>query len=170
MLANGDLIFVRDESDLGQAIQTSTGNYSHVAIYLDGMIYHASGKAGVICQKAADFFESNHLYDLYVYSEMDIQSVKERACKHLGAPYNASFYPDGVGFYCSQYIAEILPIFETIPMKFGDDTQEISDFWRKYYRELGFPVPLDQPGTNPSQLVASPLLVFKERDLHDSDF
>ena len=37
MLANGDLIFVRDESDTGQAIQTSTGNYNHVAIYLDGM-------------------------------------------------------------------------------------------------------------------------------------
>lgn len=31
MLANGDLIFVRDESDMGQAILTSTGNYNHVA-------------------------------------------------------------------------------------------------------------------------------------------
>ncbi len=50
MLENGDLIFVRDGSDMGQAIQTSTGNYSHVAIYLDGMIYHASGQAGVVCQ------------------------------------------------------------------------------------------------------------------------
>ncbi|MFR9374508.1 UDP-N-acetylmuramoylalanyl-D-glutamate--2,6-diaminopimelate ligase, partial [Streptococcus pneumoniae] len=80
MLENGDLIFVRDGSDMGQAIQTSTGNYSHVAIYLDGMIYHASGQAGVVCQEPADFFESNHLYDLYVYPEMDIQSVKERAC------------------------------------------------------------------------------------------
>ena len=39
-----DLIFVRDESDMGQAIQASTGNYNHVAIYLDGMIYHASGR------------------------------------------------------------------------------------------------------------------------------
>lgn len=105
MLANGDLIFVRDESDMGQAIQTSTGNYNHVAICLDGMIYHASGQAGVVCQEPADFFEPNHLYDLYVYPEMDIQSVKEKACKHLGALYNASFYPDGAGFYCSQYIA-----------------------------------------------------------------
>ena len=57
--------------------------------------------------------------------------------------------------YCSQYIAEILPIFETIPMKFGDGEQEISDFWREYYRKLKFPVPLNQPGTNPSQLAAS---------------
>ena len=60
MLANGDLIFVKDLSDMAQAIQTSTGNYSHVAIYLDGMIYHASGQTGVVCQKPADFFESNH--------------------------------------------------------------------------------------------------------------
>ena len=72
--------------------------------------------------------------------------------------------------YCSQYIAEILPIFETIPMKFGDGDQEISDFWSDYYRELGLPVPVNQPGTNPSQLAASPLLKCKERNLYDSDF
>ena len=60
MLENGDLIFVRDDSDMGQAIQNSTGNYSHVAIYLDRMIYHASGKDGVVCQEPADFFEPNH--------------------------------------------------------------------------------------------------------------
>ena len=170
MLANGDLIFVKDFSDMGQAIQDSTGNYSHVAIYLDGMIYHASGKAGVICKKLRDFLEPACLYDLYLYPKIDIQKVKKRANQHLGAPYNSSFYPDGEGFYCSQYIAEILPIFETIPMQFGDGEQEISDFWNEYYRELGIAVPLNQPGTNPSQLVASPLLKCKERNLHDSDF
>lgn len=31
MLENGDLIFVKDLSDMGQAIQESTGNYSHAA-------------------------------------------------------------------------------------------------------------------------------------------
>ena len=170
MLENGDLIFVKDFSDMGQAIQDSTGNYSHVAIYLDGMIYHASGKAGVICKKLRDFLESACLYDLYLYPKIDIQKVKKRANQHLGAPYNSSFYPDGEGFYCSQYIAEILPIFETIPMQFGDGEQEISDFWNEYYRELEIAVPLNQPGTNPSQLVASPLLKCKERNLHDSDF
>lgn len=96
--------------------------------------------------------------------------LRKEACKHLGESYNASFYPDGAGFYCSQYIAEVLPIFETIPMKFGNETQEISDFWREYYRKLGLPVPLNQAGTNPSQLAASPLLECKERNLHDSEF
>ena len=170
MLENGDLIFVKDSSDIGQAIQESTGNYSHVAIFLDGFIYHATTEGGVIAQSPEDFFEAERIYDLYRYAEIDCTEVKKRAESHLGAPYNASFYPDGDGFYCSQFIAELLPIFETIPMKFGDDTQEISDFWREYYRELGLPVPLNQPGTNPSQLAASLLLACKERNLHDSDF
>ena len=170
MLENGDLIFVKDLSDMGQAIQASTGNYSHVAIFLDGFIYHAATEGGVIAQSPEDFFESEKVYDLYRYPKIDHEEVKNRVESLLGSPYNASFYPDGDGYYCSQFIAELLPIFETIPIKFGDDTQEISDFWREYYRELGLPVPLNQPGTNPSQLAASPLLVCKERNLHDSDF
>ena len=170
MLESGDLIFVKDLSDMGQAIQESTGNYSHVAIFLGGKVYHATTEGGVIAQSPEDFFEAEKVYDLYRYAEIDCTEVKKRAESLLGSPYNASFYPDGDGYYCSQFVAEILPIFETIPMKFGDDTQEISDFWRGYYKELGLSVPLNQPGTNPSQLATSPLLVCKERNLHDSDF
>ena len=170
MLENGDLIFVKDDSDIGQAIQESTGHYSHVAIFLDGFIYHATVEGGVLAQSPEDFFEVEKVYDLYCYPKIDHKEVKKQAESLLGSPYNSSFYPDGDGYYCSQFIAELLPIFETIPMKFGDDTQEISDFWSEYYRELGLAVPLNQPGTNPSQLAASPLLVCKERNLHDSDF
>ena len=170
MLENGDLIFVREDTEMGQAIQTSTGHYSHVAIFLDGFFYHATVEGGVLSQSPEDFFEAEKVYDLYRYEQIDCPEVKKRAESLLGAPYNASFYSDGDGYYCSQFIAELLPIFETIPMKFGNDTQEISDFWSEYYRELGLPVPLNQPGTNPSQLAASPLLVCKERNLHDSDF
>ena len=170
MLENGDLIFVREDTEMGHAIQASTGNYSHVAIFLDGQVYHATVEGGVLTQAPEDFFEAGKVYDLYRYEQIDGAEVKKRAESLLGASYNASFYPDGDGLYCSQYIADILPIFETISMKFGDNTQEISDFWREYYRELGLPVPLNQPGTNPSQLATSPLLVCKERNLHDSDF
>ena len=167
MLESGDLIFVRDHTEMGQAIQASTGNYSHVAIFLDGKVYHATVEGGVLAQSLEDFFEAEKGYDLYRYTEIDDKEVKKRAENLLGAPYNASFYPNGDGFYCSQFIAELLPIFETIPMKFGDDNQDISDFWRDYYRELGLAVPLDQPGTNPSQLAQSPRLQFKERYTDD---
>ena len=170
MLETGDLIFVSENTEMGQAIQASTGNYSHVAIFLDDSIYHATVEGGVLAQSPEDFFEAEKVYDLYRYPKIDLKEVKKRAENLLGTPYNASFYPDGDGYYCSQFIAELLPIFETIPMKFGNDTQEISNFWRKYYRELGLSVPLNQPGTNPSQLATSPLLVCKERNLYDSDF
>ncbi|RSJ98191.1 YiiX/YebB-like N1pC/P60 family cysteine hydrolase [Streptococcus australis] len=167
MLESGDLIFVRDHTEMGQAIQASTGNYSHMAIFLDGKVYHATVEGGVLAQSSEDFFEAEKGYDLYRYAEIDDKEVKKRAETLLGAPYNASFYPNGDGFYCSQFIAELLPIFETIPMKFGEDNQEISDFWRDYYRELGLAVPLNQPGTNPSQLAQSPHLQFKERYMDD---
>ena len=167
MLENGDLIFVREDTEMGQAIQASTGNYSHVAIFLDGQVYHATVEGGVLAQSSEDFFEAEKGYDLYRYTEIDDKEVKKRAESLLGAPYNASFYPDGDGYYCSQFVSEILPIFDTIPMKFGEDNQEISDFWRDYYRELGLAVPLNQPGTNPSQLAQSPRLQFKERYTDD---
>ena len=167
MLETGDLIFVSENTEMGQAIQASTGNYSHVAIFLDGSIYHATVEGGVLSQSPKDFFEQGKVYDLYRYAEIDHEEVKKRAENLLGAPYNASFYPDGNGYYCSQFIAELLPIFETIPMKFGDEKQEISPFWLDYYRELGLVVPLDQPGTNPSQLAQSPQLQFKERYMDD---
>ena len=169
MLENGDLIFVREDTEMGQAIQASTGNYSHVAIFLDGQVYHATVEGGVLAQSSEDFFEAEKGYDLYRYTEIDDKEVKKRAETLLGAPYNASFYPNGDGYYCSQFVSEILPIFDTIPMKFGEDNQEISDFWRDYYRELGLAVPLNQPGTNPSQLAQSPRLQFKERYMDDSD-
>ena len=170
MLESGDLIFVRDHTEMGQAIQASTGNYSHVAIFLDGRVYHATVEGGVLAQSPEDFFEAEKGYDLYRYAKIDDKEVKKRAENLLGAPYNASFYPNGDGFYCSQFIAELLPIFETIPMKFGDDEQQISDFWRDYYKELGLAVPLNQPGTNPSQLAQSPRLQFKERYTDDYNY
>ena len=167
MLENGDLIFVREDTEMGQAIQTSTGNYSHVAIFLDGQVYHATMEGGVLSQSPEDFSEAGKVYDLYRYVQIDCPEIKKRAESLLGSPYNASFYPDGDGVYCSQFVAEILPIFETIPMKFGEGEEEISSFWKAYYRELGLAVPLDQPGTNPSQLAQSSQLQFKERYMDD---
>jgi hypothetical protein len=167
MLENGDLIFVREDTEMGQAIQASTGNYSHVAIFFAGQVYHATVEGGVLAQDPEEFFEAGKVYDLYRYEQIDCTEVKKRAESLLGAPYNASFYPNGDGFYCSQFVAEILPIFETIPMKFGEGEEEISSFWKAYYRELGLAVPLNQPGTNPSQLAQSPHLQFKERYMDD---
>ena len=86
MLENGDLIFVKDDSDIGQAIQESTGHYSHVAIFLDGQVYHARVEGGVLSQSPEDFFEAGKVYDLYRYTAIDYEEVKKRAESLLGAP------------------------------------------------------------------------------------
>ena len=150
-----------DESDLSKAIIETTEKYSHVGIYFDGYIYHASRKRGVAKQKLEEYLaEEKHEVFIYRYPEIDTEIIKERAERYLGCQYNHSFYPDNGKFYCSQYIAEILPIFDIVPMKFGDGEKEISDYWKKYYEELGVPVPLNQPGTNPGQLAKSEKLHY----------
>ena len=50
-LQNGDLLFMRDNSEFSKAIIETTKEYSHVGIFFDGMIYHASRKYGAVKQK-----------------------------------------------------------------------------------------------------------------------
>ena len=76
MLESGDLIFVRENTEMGQAIQASTGNYSHVAIFLDGQVYHATVEGGVLAQASEDFFEAGKVYDLYRYAAIDCPEIK----------------------------------------------------------------------------------------------
>ena len=128
---------------------------------IDGMFYHKKKKRGVAKQKLEEYLaEEKHEVFIYRYSEIDAEIIRERAERYLGCEYNHSFYPDNGKFYCSQYIAEILPIFDIIPMKFGDGEKEVSDYWKKYYEELGVPVPVGKPGTNPGQLAKSEKLHY----------
>lgn len=160
-LQNGDLIFVHSRSEIAEAIQAATGTYNHVAFYFNRQVYHATADRGVIKEPLTDFLKSEDCYTSYRYLQLDERDALARAEKHLGKPYNHSFYPDTNAFYCSEYISEILPIFETIPMKFGDENSQIFPFWQEYYRRLGLEVPLGQVGTNPSQLAQSTLLTYQ---------
>lgn len=161
VLKSGDLLFMSDESDFSKAIIETTDKFSHVGIYFDHMIYHASRKLGVAKQNLDEYLkEEKREVFIFRYPQIDAEIIKERAECYLGCEYNYSFYPDNGKFYCSQYIAEILPIFDIVPMKFGDDDKEVSDYWKKYYEDLGVPVPLDKPGTNPSQIAKSEKLKY----------
>lgn len=160
-LENGDLLFMSDSSEFSKAIIETTNKYSHVGIYFDCMIYHATRKHGVIKQKLEDFLnEGNWDIDIYRYPEIDCETVYKRVEKYLGCEYNHSFYPDNGKFYCSQFIAEILPVFDSVPMKFNDDEKEVSDYWKKYYKELNLDVPIGVMGTNPSQLSECKKIMF----------
>ena len=165
-LQNGDLLFTVGQSEMAAAIRTATGSYSHVGIFFDGEIYHATLEKGVAHQPLSQLLEEGDIYHVFAYPEIDATSVFKEAKSHLGKSYNASFCAESEGFYCSEYIAQILPIFETIPMQFGDEKNLISNFWQVYYEDLGLAVPIGQPGTNPSQLAQSAKLIYKG-ELHD---
>ena len=128
VLKNGDLLFMSDESDFSKAIIETTDKFSHVGIYFDHMIYHASRKLGVAKQNLDEYLkEEKREVFIFRYPQID---------------------------------AEILPIFDIVPMKFGDGEKEVSDYWKKYYEDLGVPVPLNKPGTNPSQIAKSEKLKY----------
>lgn len=166
-LQAGDLLFMRDNQAMSQAIQQATGQYSHVAIYFNQMIYHSTRDKGVVRENLREFLLTHEqLVSVYRYPKINPDQVLAAAKNLLGRPYNDSFYPDNDCYYCSEYITEILPIFETVPMKFGDNQHVISDFWQTYYDKLGLAVPLNQPGTNPSQLANSAFLQYLG-ELHD---
>ena len=165
-LQNGDLIFTVGSSEIAAAIRAATGSYSHVAIFFYGEIFHATQEKGVVNQDLSDFLQDEDVYDVYRYPAIEAEAVFKRAKLHLGKSYNFSFYPQSDVFYCSEYIADILPVFDTIFMQFGDEENLISDFWQEYYRDLGLTVPIGQPGTNPSQLAQSRKLIYKG-ELHD---
>ena len=124
-LQDGDLIFTVGSSEIAAAIRAATGSYSHVTIFFNGEIYHATHENGVVNQDLSDFLQDEDVYDVYCYPAIDADTVFKRAKSHLGKPYNFSFYPQSDGFYCSEYIAEILPIFDTISMQFGDEGNQI---------------------------------------------
>lgn len=165
-LRQGDLLFMRDSSDISRAITgiEKASVYSHVGIYFDKMIYHATQKKGVNRQLLRDYLAEEpkevSVYRLNSIDEDYAEKIKSKAEKYLGLPYNHGFYPDSKGFYCSQFIAKILPVFDTVPMKFNDEKNEISEYWKKYYEKLGLEVPLNQPGTNPYQLSLSEKISF----------
>jgi hypothetical protein len=87
--------------------------------------------------------------------DIDGESVVLEATKHLGKPYNLSFYPNSDGFYCSQLVATAFVNQVKFPekaMAFGDGEKLISDYWQGYFDELGVVVPLGEMGTNPDDL------------------
>lgn len=160
-LQAGDLLFFADQSEMGQAIQVSTGKYSHVGIYLQEQLYHATHEKGVVYESLVDYLKKEmQVCHVYRYERVDVAQVLAKAQEHIGKPYNDSFYPGQSAFYCSSLVAELVPIFSFVPMSFSDGKQAISDFWQAYYDDLGLDVPVGVVGTNPSQLAKCPDLQY----------
>lgn len=82
----------------------------------------------------------------------------------VGKPYDREFIPDNDRYYCSELIActfrlQGQPIFPSKPMTFKNlDTGKTSQLWIDYFKELGEPIPEGVEGTNPIDLLKSPVV------------
>lgn len=164
-LQAGDLLFIKNQHEpMDEAIAASTGTYVHVGIAVDDQtVIHASPRYGVAMQGLAQFQAEFGRPDVYRPQIDDVTDVIARAKTYLGQPYNATFYPNGEGLYCSELVevafGDLLP-FAPQPLRFHDATHEISAYWQEYYAKLGVAVPVGQPGSNPVAMAQSPQLTF----------
>ncbi|MBR1784542.1 MAG: hypothetical protein IJ760_03770 [Bacteroidales bacterium] len=170
-LRSGDLLFVEDAgSALGEAISASTGSYTHVAmVWRDSALWvvEATAPEGVRRVEYGEWMagQRGRVVAMRPSVAVDTAALIARAEAHLGEPYDSLYLPGNGAMYCSELVAECMvdmagrPLFSQSPMRFRDESGELPPYWVDFYSGHGMAVPEGLPGTNPSGLAASPLLV-----------
>ena len=169
---SGDLLFMtKNISDMENAIAASTGEYTHVALVErdsagDVWIIEASPMKGV--QRISySQFGREHLreslsgsFDIYRLTvPFDTATVIARAKSLVGKPYDDAFLPDNNAYYCSELVQVAFgDLFESKPMNWRNADGNLPEYWVKHFKELNMPVPEGITGTNPTDMIRSPLL------------
>lgn len=175
---DGDLLFVTAATTgLSGAINDATAkngqvSYDHVALVAHDagipIVLHADEK-GSRRQTLEAFLgdaRAKHrqvfVYRLKQSQRAAIPDAIAKARTMLGKPYNFSYVQSEDSYYCSDFIERAFRahhVFALQPMNFKNPrTGRISQYWIDTYRKMGMAVPQDQPGTNPNDMAASPML------------
>jgi cell wall-associated NlpC family hydrolase len=174
----GDLLFVTaGHAGLSAAIDDATGkqgapSFDHVALVAaapDGWeVLHADEKGSR--RQALDQFREDArgkqrqivVYHLHASQQAAIKDAIATARTMLGKPYNTSYVLNEDSYYCSDFIERAFRahhVFALQPMNFRNPkTGQIAQHWVDLYRGMGMEVPQDQPGTNPNDMSAAPVL------------
>ena len=176
-LRPGDLLFFADSKGMGHAIKESTGHYTHVAIVESTSrdtvwVIDATPEEGVARRPLR--YRRGFFPDIYRLkadiSNVEIDSILNRARSYIGQPYDNAFLPDNGALYCSELIYECYldefhsgnypgdHLFEAKPMNWRNAKGKLPRYWKKHFRKLRMKVPEGVPGTNPTDLARSPLL------------
>lgn len=180
VLEEGDLLFNVQLPDggLGQAITDVTEGFalqciSHVAIVCkrpDGLFaLEASGEHGVWLNPINSFIhDADHSADgapLVLVGRLkdrsNIHASVEKALTYLGKAYDKLYLPSDDEIYCSELVQlsytdlQGNAVFPQIPMSFHDQSGQITEFWKSYYKKVGMEVPEGWPGTNPGGISRS---------------
>ncbi|HDS0947850.1 TPA: hypothetical protein QDZ34_002570 [Stenotrophomonas maltophilia] len=174
----GDLLFVTaGHSGLSAAIDDATAtqgttSYDHVALVAHGsegwQVLHADEKGSRQQTLAAFRHDAKAkqrqivVYRLRAPPQGAIADAVATARTLLGKPYNTRYVLNEDSYYCSDFIERAFRahhVFALQPMNFRNpQTGQIAQHWIDLYRGMGMDVPQDQPGTNPNDMSAAPVL------------
>lgn len=176
----GVLFFVKDTTGMGQAIQASTGVYTHVAVAVctdsGEYLWEATRPEGVICRPLQEALAAWHaaldttqpLLDYMVMRQLTVPFDTLRLTASLqafrGQPYDDFFLPDNGRMYCSELVYECFyntaghRLFEAKPMNFRAADGTMPAYWTQYFDSLGVVIPEGVAGTNPTDMFSSPHL------------
>lgn len=182
-LKAGDLLF-QDLAcgELCEGINSTTYGYKSTIVSHVGMLVSLHHSAPMVIEAVSTGVKLTPLNEFLVRSEDSfghprvmlgrvddrtkplISDAIKNARQHLHAPYNATFAPDGSGFYCSQLITQSFfeanhqkTIFASHPMNFKTEhPNAFSPAWIRYFSELKQPIPQGKLGNNPGMLSRDP--------------
>ena len=168
-LKEGDLLFYIAESS-NPITEVTSGfdnkRVEHVSIFTrvnnKPYILEATHK-GVVMQPIDSTFSrlnrrKEQIYIGRVQGKWDKKTSINKAKSYIGRPYDFYFEPNDSAIYCSELVQISYQdkkgklLFSPIPMSFHDNTGEIIDYWKEYYRKAGKDVPEGAPGSNPGNL------------------
>jgi len=180
----GDLLFVTaSNTGLSGAINEATRRsdqlgFDHVAMVAkaassaadDGtlQVLHADSKGSreqslaEFSQEARDKQRQVMVYRLKAPPRNAIGDAVAKARTMLGKPYNTTYVQSEDSYYCSDFIERAFRahhVFHTQPMNFRNvETGEFPAHWQTFYAGLGMQIPQGEPGTNPNDMAAAPVL------------
>lgn len=174
----GDLLFVTAGTQgLSGAIDAATRrsgapSYDHVALVADGAqgleLLHADTEGSrrqpldAFMRQARQAHRQVDVYRLKPPQRAAIAEAVATARGMLGKPYNSTYVPSEDSYYCSDFIERAFRthrVFATQPMNFRNlQTGEFPAHWVQFYASRGLAIPQGEPGTNPNDMAASPVL------------
>lgn len=176
----GDLLFVTaGSSGLSGAIDEATRragapSFDHVALVARDatglQLLHADNEgsreqpfSGFVAD-ARGKGRQIHVYRLKPPQRRAIADAIAKARTLLGKPYNHTYVQSEDSYYCSDFIERAFrahQVFQTQPMNFrNQDTGQFPAHWVAFYGSRGMPVPQGEPGTNPNDMAAAPVLEY----------
>ncbi len=170
----GDLLFVLTE-DPGDPVAGATAHDGHLKTNHVGIAHYRGADLAVVeaipshgvTLTPVDTFMARAEGRVAVARLVDtcgVAAMVECALTYVGRPYDELFMLDEQEVYCSElvWLSYVRPdgnrIFNLVPMSFHNEKGELLPYWREHYASRGLRVPAGAPGTNPSQLSASPSL------------